>query len=81
MSLLAWLRATGFATASLMLAAQGLPPAAAQSPKGTGANAAGTGANAAGTGTALPAAQFHVRGIFRPSGNAPRVSESAFPEQ
>ncbi|MBP6814910.1 MAG: efflux RND transporter periplasmic adaptor subunit [Burkholderiaceae bacterium] len=56
MSLLAWLRATGFATASLMLAAQGLPPAAAQSPKGTGANAAGTGANAAGTGTALPAA-------------------------
>ncbi|MBP7662133.1 MAG: efflux RND transporter periplasmic adaptor subunit [Burkholderiaceae bacterium] len=39
-----------------MLAAQGLPPAAAQSPKGTGANAAGTGANAAGTGTALPAA-------------------------
>jgi RND family efflux transporter MFP subunit len=32
-----------------MLAAQGLPPAAAQSPKGTGANAAGTG-------TALPAA-------------------------
>ena len=27
------------------------------------------------------AAEHHVRGIFRPSGNAPRVSESAFPEQ
>lgn len=56
MSLLAWLRATGFATASLMLAAQGLPPAAAQSPKATGANPAAASAAVPGAVAASPGA-------------------------
>ena len=55
MSLLAWLRATGFATASLLLAAVVLPLAAAQSPKATGARAESAAPASPATAPARPA--------------------------